>query len=184
MKFFFDLLPVILFFVAFKMYDIFVATAVAIAVTIAMIIYAKIRHGKIEKMLLINGIIISVLGGVTLLLHDKTYIMWKPTVLYWLMAVVLLVSNLFFKKNFIQQMMEKMIVAPKPIWDKVNWVWVAFLIFLGFLNLYVAFNYSENTWVNFKLFGVTSMLFLFMIAHAFVLKNYLVAPAEEDKKDK
>jgi intracellular septation protein len=110
--------------------------------------------------------------------------MWKPTVLYWLMAVVLLVSNLFFKKNFIQQMMGQMIDAPKPIWDKVNWVWVAFLIFLGFLNLYVAFNYSENTWVNFKLFGVTSMLFLFMIAHAFVLKNYLVAPAEEDKKDK
>jgi intracellular septation protein len=184
MKFFFDLLPVILFFVAFKMYDIYAATAVAIAVTIAMIIYAKIRHGKIEKILLINGVIISVLGGVTLLLHDKTYIMWKPTVLYWLMAIVLVVSNLFFKKNFIQQMMGQMIAAPKPIWDKVNLVWVAFLIFLGFLNLYVAFNYSENTWVNFKLFGVTSMLFLFMAAHAFVLKNYLITPADEDNKEK
>jgi intracellular septation protein len=79
MKFLFDLLPVILFFVAFKMYDIYVATAIAIAVTLAMIIYAKIRHGKIEKMLLVNGAIISVLGGITLLLHDQTYIMWKPT---------------------------------------------------------------------------------------------------------
>jgi intracellular septation protein len=182
MKFFFDLLPVILFFVAFKMYDIFVATAVAIGVTLAMIIYAKIRHGKIEKMLLINGVIISVLGGVTLLLHDKTYIMWKPTVLYWLMAAVLLISNLFFKKNFIQQMMGKMIHAPKPIWDKVNWVWVVFLVALGFLNLYVAFNYSENTWVNFKLFGVTSMLFLFMVAHTFVLRKYLVDP-DSQKND-
>lgn len=179
MKFFFDLLPVILFFVAFKMYDIYVATAVAIAATLAMIIYAKIRHGKIEKMLLINGAIISVLGGVTLLLHDKTYIMWKPTVLYWLMASVLLVANQFFKKNFIQQMMGKMIHAPKPIWDKVNLTWVGFLVALGFLNLYVAFNYSENTWVNFKLFGVTSMLFLFMVAHTFVLRKYLIDPDEE-----
>jgi intracellular septation protein len=181
MKFFIDLLPVILFFVAFKMYDIFVATAVAIGATLAMIIYAKIRHGKIEKMLLVNGAIISVLGGVTLLLHDKTYIMWKPTVLYWLMAVVLLVSNLFFKKNFIQQMMGKMILAPKPVWDKVNLVWAGFLVALGFLNLYVAFNYSENTWVNFKLFGVTSMLFLFMVAHTFVLRKYLIDPGEEKK---
>ncbi len=183
MKFFVDLLPVILFFIGFKLYDIFVGTALAIATTIAMIIYSKIRHGKVEKMLLINGAIISVLGGITLLLHDKTYIMWKPTVLYWLMAIVLLVSNLFFKKNFIQQMMDKMIVAPAVIWNKVNLVWVVFLIFLGFLNLYVAFNYSENTWVNFKLFGVTSLLFLFMVAHIFVLKNYLTTPNEAEKKE-
>jgi intracellular septation protein len=181
MKFFFDLLPVILFFVGFKLYGIFTATAIAIATTLAMIVYAKIRHGKIEKMLLINGAIISVLGGITLLLHDQTYIMWKPTVLYWLMSAVLLVSNLFFKKNFIQQMMGKMIHAPKPIWDKVNLVWVIFLVALGFLNLYVAFNYSLDTWVNFKLFGVTSMLFLFIVAHTFVLRKYLVDPDEGKK---
>jgi intracellular septation protein len=181
MKFFFDLLPVILFFVGFKLYGIFTATSIAIGVTLAMIVYAKIRHGKIEKMLLVNGAIISVLGGITLLLHDQTYIMWKPTVLYWLMAAVLLVSNLFFEKNFIQQMMGKMIHAPKPIWDKVNWVWVVFLVALGFLNLYVAFNFSLDTWVNFKLFGVTSMLFLFMVAHTFVLRKYLVDPDEEKK---
>lgn len=180
MKFFFDLLPVILFFVAFKLYDIYVATAVAIGVTLAMIIYAKIRHGKIEKMLLINGAIISVLGGITLLLHDQTYIMWKPTVLYWLMAAVLLVSNQFFKKNFIQQMMGKMIHAPKPVWDKVNLVWVSFLILLGLLNLYVAFNYSLDIWVNFKLFGVTSLMFVFVIAHTIALRKYLIDPTEEN----
>ena len=179
MKFFFDLLPVILFFVGFKLYGIFAATAIAIGVTLAMIIYAKIRHGKIEKMLLINGAIISVLGGITLLLHDQTYIMWKPTVLYWLLAAVLLVSNVFFKKNFIQQMMGKMIDAPKPIWNKVNFIWVVFMILLGLLNLYVAFNYSLDTWVNFKLFGVTGMMFVFVIAQTFVLRKYLIEPTEE-----
>jgi intracellular septation protein len=181
MKFLFDLLPVILFFVAFKLYDIFTATAVAIGVTIAMIVYAKIRHGKIDKMLLINGAIISVLGGVTLLLHDKTYIMWKPTVLYWLLAAALLFSNLFFKKNFIQQMMGKMIEAPTAIWTKLNLVWVIFLIGLGFLNLYVAFNYSESAWVNFKLFGVTGMMFVFVILQTLALKKYLIEPVEDNK---
>jgi intracellular septation protein len=183
MKFFFDLLPVILFFVGFKLYGIFAATAIAIAVTLAMIVYAKVRHGKIEKMLLVNGAIISVLGGITLLLHDQTYIMWKPTVLYWLIATILLVSNWFFKKNFIQQMMGKMINAPKPIWDKVNLVWVVFLILLGFLNLYVAFNYSLDTWVNFKLFGVTSMMFVFVIAQTVALRKYLIEPIDENSED-
>ena len=182
MKFLFDLLPVILFFVGFKLYGIFAATAIAIAATIAMIIYAKIRHGVVEKMLLINGAIIGVLGGVTLLLHDKTYIMWKPTVLYWLLAVVLLVANLFFKKNFIQQMMGKMLNAPKSIWDKLNLAWVVFLVILGFVNLYVAFNYSENAWVNFKLFGVTSIMFIFIIAQTLLLKQYLIEPVDDKEK--
>lgn len=180
MKFFFDLLPVILFFVGFKLYGIFAATAIAIATTLAMIVYAKIRHGKIEKMLLINGAIISVLGGVTLLLHDKTYIMWKPTVLYWLLAAVLLVSNLFFNKNFIQQMMSKMMQAPAAIWTKLNLAWVIFLVGLGFLNLYVAFNYTEDAWVNFKLFGVTGMMFVFVILQTLVLRKYLIEPTEQE----
>ncbi|OQW70699.1 MAG: septation protein A [Methylotenera sp.] len=179
MKFFFDLIPVILFFIGFKLYGIFTATAIAIGATIALIIYAKIRHGKVEKMLLVNGVIISVLGGVTLLLHDKTYIMWKPTVLYWLLAAVLLIANAFFKKNFIQQMMGKMLNAPKPVWDKLNLAWVVFLVILGFVNLYVAFNYSENAWVNFKLFGVTSIMFLFIIGQTLLLKQYLIEPVDE-----
>jgi len=182
MKFLFDLIPVILFFVGFKLYGIFAATAIAIAATIAMIIYAKIRHGVVEKMLLINGAIIGVLGGVTLLLHDKTYIMWKPTVLYWLLAIVLLVANIFFKKNFIQQMMGKMLDAPKPIWDKLNLAWVVFLVILGFVNLYVAFNYSEDAWVNFKLFGVTSIMFIFIIAQTLLLKQYLIEPTDDIEK--
>jgi intracellular septation protein len=178
-KFLFDLLPVILFFITFKFFGIFTATAVAIAATLAQIIYSKVRHGKVDNMLLISGAIIGVLGGITLLLHDKTYIMWKPTVLYWTLAAVLLIANSFFKKNFIKQMMGKMIDAPTEIWSKLNLVWVVFLIALGFLNLYVATNYNENTWVNFKLFGVTSIIFLFFIAQIFTLKKYLIEPSED-----
>jgi len=181
MKVLFDLFPVILFFIGFKLYDIFIATAIAIGATIALIIYSKLKHGKVEKMLMINGIIISVLGGITLLLHDKTFIMWKPTVLYWLLATALLISNVFFKKNLIQQMMGKMLNPPSPTWNKLNWLWVVFLIGLGFLNLYVAFNYSENTWVNFKLFGVTSMMFIFMIAQTLFLKEYLIEQETEQQ---
>ncbi len=188
MKVFFDLFPVILFFIAFKMYDIFIATGVAIGATIALIIYSKVRHGKVEKMLMVNGVIISILGGVTLLLHDKTFIMWKPTVLYWLLAGVLLISNIFFKKNLIQQMMGKMLNPPTSTWSSLNLVWVAFLVAMGFLNLYVAYNFSEDTWVNFKLFGVTSMMFVFMMAQVLFLKDHLIEQPEteaqeENKKD-
>jgi intracellular septation protein len=182
MKILFDLIPVILFFVGFKLYGIFAATAFAIATTIALIIYSKIHHGKADKMLLVNGAIISVLGGITLLLHDTTYIKWKPTVLYWLLAGILLVSNLFFKKNFIQQMMGKMLNPPTATWNKLNLAWAIFLILLGFLNLYVAFHYSLDTWVNFKLFGVTSMMFVFVIAQTLLLRKYLIEPLD-NKKD-
>ena len=182
MKFFFDLLPVILFFVGFKLYGIFAATAIAIGTTLAMIVYSKIRHGKIEKMLLINGAIITVLGSITLLLHDQTYIMWKPTVLYWIGAATLLIAELFFKKNFIQQMMGKMLNPPVAIWHKLNLTWVIFLVALGFLNLYVAFNFSLDNWVNFKLFGVTGMMFVFIIAQTIALKKYLIEPTDEEAK--
>lgn len=182
MKVFFDLFPVILFFIGFKLYDIFVATAIAIGATLVMIIYSKLRHGKVEKMLIINGIIISILGGITLLLHDKTFIMWKPTVLYWLFAITLLVSNLVFKKNLIQQMLGKMLNPPKAIWNNLNLVWVAFLVGLGFLNLYVAFNYSEDTWVNFKLFGMTGIMFTFMMLQTYALRDYIIEPVDEEKE--
>jgi intracellular septation protein len=183
MKVFFDLFPVILFFIGFKLYNIFVATAIAIGATIAMIIYSKLRHGKVEKMLLINGVIISILGGITLILHDKTFIMWKPTVLYWLMAVVLLISNYFLKKNLIEKMMGKMLNPPQYIWTRLNLIWVAFLIVMGILNLYVAFSFTEEAWVNFKLFGVTSMMFIFMIVQTLLLKDYLIETTEEQNKE-
>lgn len=182
-KFLFDLFPVILFFIAFKFFGIFTATAVGIAATYAQIIYSKIRHGKVEKMLWISAAIFTVFGGISLLTQDKTYVMWKPTVLYWVLAATLLISNFFFNKNFVQQMMGKIIDAPTAIWNKLNLVWVIFLVLLGFLNLYVAFNFTVNTWVNFKLFGMTAIMFIFIIGQTLALKKYLIEPIE-DKSEK
>lgn len=173
-----DLLPVILFFVSYKIAGIFTATAVAIATTLLLIVYSKWRFGHVDKMLLINGAIISVLGGITLLLHDKTYIMWKPTVLYWVGALALLISRYAFQQNLIQKMFSKIMAPPTAIWDTLNIVWVVFLLGLGVLNLYVAMHYSENTWVNFKLFGVTTLMFVFILAQALLLKHYWIIQDE------
>ncbi len=169
-----DLLPVILFFIAYKKAGIFVATSVAILSTLALMLYSWFKHGKIEKMLMINGIVITVLGGITLLLHDKTYIMWKPTAIYWIAALALLISRYGMQRNLIQNMLGKMMAPPAHLWDKLNLCWVAFLLALGVLNLYVAFHFEEADWVNFKLFGVTSLMFVFIIAQVFALKAYWI----------
>ena len=133
-----------------------------------------IKRGKIDKMLMINGAVITVLGGITLLLHDKTYIMWKPTVIYWIGALALLFSRYAFRHNLIERMLGKIMAPPAGIWDKLNLCWIAFLTGLGILNLYVAFQFDENTWVNFKLFGTTSLMFVFIIAQVFLLKDYWI----------
>lgn len=179
MQFITDLLPVILFFIAYKKAGIFTATAVAIGTTLVLMVYAKLRHGKIEKMLMINGAVITVLGGITLLLHDKTYIMWKPTVLYWICALALLISRYVYQKNLIQQMLGNLLDPPKALWDRLNYAWVAFLMFLSVLNLYVAYHYSEADWVNFKLFGVTALMFAFMIGQVYLLKAHWKAQEDE-----
>jgi intracellular septation protein len=179
MKFLFDLFPVILFFIAFKFFGIYTATAVAMVATVTQIIYSKIRHGVVDKMLLISGVIITVFGGATLLLKDPTFIQWKPTVLYWLFAISLVGAQFIFKKNPMRSMMEKQISLPDTVWSKLNLAWAALFLALGFLNLYVAFNYSQDTWVNFKLFGITGILLVFIVLQTLLLSKHLV---KEDTK--
>ncbi|MDD2834292.1 MAG: septation protein A [Methylotenera sp.] len=181
MKFLFDLFPVILFFIAFKFFGIFTATAVAIIATLAQIIYVKIRHGVVEKMLLLSGIIITVFGGATLLLKDPAFIQWKPSILYWLFALGLLAAQFLFNKNPIRAMMEKQIQLPDAVWSKLNLAWALLFVSLGFINLYVAFNYSQDTWVNFKLFGITGIMFGFIIIQTIFISKYL--PKEDSKGD-
>jgi intracellular septation protein len=169
-----DLLPVILFFIAYKKAGIFTATAVAMISTLVLMLILWIKRGKIDKMLVINGAVITVLGGITLLLHDKTYIMWKPTAIYWIGALVLLFSRYALKRNLIENMLGKMMAPPLAIWDRLNLCWIAFLIGMGILNLYVAFHFSEDDWVNFKLFGATSLMFIFIIVQVFALKAHWI----------
>ena len=171
MKFFYDLLPVILFFVAYKIYDIFVATAVAIIATLAQIAIVYLKHRKLEKMLVFNGLMISILGGLTILLKDKYFIMWKPSVIYWAFALALLFADQFFNRNLVQLALGKQMELSKIVWKKINIFTALFFIFLGFINLFVAYNFSENTWVNFKLFGLTGLLFLYMIAIAIYISK-------------
>jgi intracellular septation protein len=172
MKFLFDLFPVALFFVAIQIWDIFVATAVAIVGTILQVGYLLVRRKKVQPMLWASLAIIVVFGGLTLYLRDKTFILWKPTVLYWLFGAVLAGAGLF-GRNLIRALLSEQMRLPEPIWARLNWSWVGFFAFMGVANLYVAFNYSEKIWAAFKLFGGMGLMFLFVIAQSFVLAKYM-----------
>lgn len=173
MKFLFDIFPVILFFAAYKFFGIYVATAVAIAATVVQIGWVWFRHRKVDNMQWISLALIVVFGGATLLLRDETFIKWKPTVLYWLFSVVLAIAALVFKKNLIRTMMEKQVTAPDPVWGKLLVGWVSFFAVMGVLNLYVAYAYDTDSWVNFKLFGGIGLMILFVIAQAVVLAPHM-----------
>ena len=173
MKFLFDLLPVALFFVAFKIWDIYVATAVAIGVTALQIGWLKLRRQRVPGMLWASLGIIGVFGGATLFLQDETFIKWKPTVLYWLFAVVLAVSALGFRRNLIRTMLSEQLQLPDPIWERVNWSWVGFFAFMGIANLYVAYNFSTDLWVNFKLFGGMGLMLAFILGQSVLLSRYM-----------
>ncbi len=202
MKFLFDLFPVILFFGIFKWGEgspevaqsitsqylsgfisggavtasqapIILATAVAILATFGQIGYLMARRKKIDPMLWVSLAIIAVFGGATIYLNNDLFIKWKPTVLYWCFAVALVVSQIVLKKNLIRAMMGKQIALPDQIWSRLNMAWVVFFMSLGMLNLYVAFSFETATWVNFKLFGFTGIMFAFIIAQSLMLSKYL-----------
>jgi len=173
MKFLFDLFPVILFFVAFKLYGIFVATAVAIAATFVQIAWTWFRHRKVGNMQWASLTIIVIFGSATLILQDETFIKWKPTVLYWVFTSALLVSHTVFKKNLIRAMLEKNISLPEGIWSNLNLSWATFFALMGIINLYVAFNYSIDTWVNFKLFGSTGLMLIFLVLQGLMLGKFI-----------
>jgi intracellular septation protein len=177
MKFLFDIFPVILFFIAFKVYDIYVATAVAMAATFLQIGWAWLRHRKVDNMLWISLAVIVVFGGATLLLQDETFIKWKPTVLYWLFSAVLAVAALAFRKNLIRAMMGTQVTLPEVVWGKLLASWIAFFALMGALNLIVAYNFSTDAWVNFKLFGGIGLMLVFIVLQGLMLARHI-----EDKK--
>jgi intracellular septation protein len=177
MKFFFDLLPVLAFFVAFQFGGIYVATAVAIAFTFVQVAWLKLRGKRVDAMLGASLVIIVVFGGATLVLQDETFIKWKPTVLYWLLSAVLGGAALMFRRNLIRAMLSEQVRLPDPVWNRLNWSWVGFFVFMGGLNLYVAFNYSTDLWVNFKLFGGMGLMLVFVVVQALFLARHV-----EDKQ--
>jgi len=177
MKFLFDLFPVILFFIAYKFAGIYAATGVAMAATFAQIGWLWFRGRKIDTMLWVSLVIITVFGGMTLALHDETFIKWKPTVLYWAFAAVLLGGTLFFRKNLMRTLLAEQMELPEAAWKTVNWSWIGFFVFMGVANLVVAFNFSTDDWVNFKLFGGMGLMLVFVLGQGLLLSKYL----EENK---
>ena len=178
MKFLFDLFPVILFFIAFKVGDIFIATGVTIAATFAQIGWLLLRKKKIDVMLWVSLGIVVVAGGLTLLLHDETFIKWKPTILYWTFALALGGSNLLFKKNLIRTLLSEQLTLPDTIWQRLNWSWFGFFVFMGLANLAVAFalGLSTDTWVTFKLFGGMGLMLIFVVIQGLMLSKYIEEP--------
>jgi intracellular septation protein len=180
MKFLFDLFPIILFFVAYKMYDIYVATAVAIVAAFVQTGLFWLKNRKFEKMHLITLAILVIFGGLTLILRDPVFIKWKPTVVNWLFGATFMGSQFIGEKTLVERMMSHAITAPVAIWRRINLAWVVFFVAMGALNIYVAYNFSEEAWVNFKLFGMMGLTLVFVFGQAFYLSRYM--ETEEDTK--
>jgi len=188
MKLFFDFLPIVLFFLAYKfgggvyhwngqeyvVQGIYAATAVMIVATILQTSYSWLRHGKVEKSHLITLVLVLVLGGATLWLQNPNFIKWKPTAVNWLFALAFAGAHLFTDKSLLERMMAEHIQLPAAIWFRLNIAWILFFIMSGLANLYVAFNFDEATWVNFKLFGLLGLTIIFIIAQSIYLAKHAV----------
>ena len=171
MQFLADYFPLLLFFAAFKLWDIYVATAVAIAASVIQIAYFRWR-GKIAVVHWLGLAIIVTFGGATLLLHDDTFIKWKPTVLYGLFAAILAAGRLVFHKNLIAALL-KDLTLPDAAWAGITWAWVGFFCAMGLANWYVAFHFATDTWVNFKVWGGIGLFLLFAVGQALAVARYL-----------
>ncbi|RDE19599.1 septation protein A [Motiliproteus coralliicola] len=181
MKLLFDFLPIAIFFGVYKYTgDMIIATAVLIPATALQMLYTWIKTHKIEKMQLITLGLVVVMGGATVLLKDKTFIQWKPTVVNWLFAVAFLGSQFIGAKPLVQRMMESAVELPKLIWLRLNLAWVIFFVVMGALNLFVAYTMSEETWVNFKLFGMLGLTLVFIVLQGIYLSKHIPEKAEEN----
>jgi len=181
MKFLFDFFPILLFFLAYKIYGIYVATAVAIAASFIQVGFHFVRHKRVENSHLITLVILVLFGGATLLLQDEMFIKWKPSVVNWIFAIAFLGSQFIGNKTIIERMMSKSVTLPAPVWLRLNMSWVIFFIALGIINLYVVYNFDTDTWVDFKLFGMMGLTVLFIIAQAFYMSRH-IQPANADEK--
>jgi intracellular septation protein len=160
---------------------VLLATVVVIVATLTQIALLLARGKKIDTMLWVSLVLVVGLGGATVWFHNEAFIKWKPTVLYWAMALGLWGSVALFGKNLPRQMLGEQLRVPDPLWARVNWAWVAFFVLMGALNRYVATQYSTDTWVNFKLFGSMGLMFAFMLAQGVYLSRY-ATPDEADSQ--
>mgnify|MGYP003390815821 FL=1 len=172
MKLLIDFFPIALFFAVFKLWGIYPATAVAIVATIVQIAYLRFKLGKVEPMQWVSLGVIVLFGGATLLAQDENFIKWKPTVLYWLMGAALLVGQLLLRKNLIKSLMGGQVQLPDHAWNTLNWAWSGFFAAMGGLNLWIAYHFDTDTWVNFKMFGGLGLMLLFILVQAVYMSRF------------
>ena len=202
MKFFFDFLPIILFFGVFKFADanaegaaryatdhlgfivsgglvgvdeapVLLATVVVIIATLLQITGLLLSRKKVDTMLWVTFGLIAVLGGATIWFHNPTFIKWKPSALDWAMAAALWVSQVVFGKNLLQVIVGHQLELPEPVWRRLNLAWILFFVLMGVANLYVAYHYSTSIWATFKVFGLTGLMLVFMVAQGFYIARFL-----------
>jgi intracellular septation protein len=202
MKLLFDFLPIILFFGTFKYAEantawaaafatqylgaivaggvvgpeeapVLLATVVVIVATMIQVTWLKLRGQKVDVMLWVSLGLVVVLGGLTVWFHSETFIKWKPTALYWTLALALAVSQLVFGKNLLRVLLGAQLQLPVAVWQRLNWAWVTFFALMGVLNLWVAYSFSTAAWVNFKLFGALGLMLAFTVAQGLYLSRHL-----------
>ncbi len=202
MKLLFDFLPIILFFGAFKYAEghrawasdfattqfgflvsdgkvgpdeapVMLATVVVILATLAQVLLLKLRGRRVDTMLWVSLVLVVALGGLTIYLRSETFIKWKPSALYWVMGMAFWLSPLLFGKNLLKVLLGEQLDLPSKVWHRLNFAWITFFAVMGFLNLWVAYNFSTGTWVNFKLFGSLGLMLIFTLAQGFFLSRYM-----------
>jgi intracellular septation protein len=173
MKLLFDFFPILLFFITYKFFDIYAATAVAIGASFLQVGISWFKTRKIELMHIVTLGIIVVFGGATLYLQDELFIKWKPTVINWLFGIAFLASQLFGERTIIERMMSANLTLPQPVWRRMNLSWALFFIVLGSVNVFVVYTFDTDTWVNFKLFGMLGLTFVFVLLQSVYLSRHI-----------
>lgn len=207
MKLLFDFLPIILFFGTFKLAEgrrewaaqfasdqfgfmvsggavgpneapVLLATVVVILATLAQVGWIVARGRRVDTMLWVSLALVTVFGGATIWFHNETFIKWKPSVLYWVMGLTFWLSQLIFRKNLLRALIGEQLTLPSGVWQRLNFMWVAFFAFMGLLNLYVAYSFSTDTWVSFKLFGGIGLMLAFTVAQGFYISRHVQEDGE------
>ncbi|ANI29177.1 intracellular septation protein A [Yersinia entomophaga] len=179
MKQLLDFLPLVVFFIFYKMYDIFVASGALIVATLLALAISWVMYRKVEKMTLVTAAMVVVFGSLTLAFHSDQFIKWKVTVIYVLFAGALLISQLILKKPLIQRMLGKELTLPDSVWSRLNLAWAMFFLVCGLANIYVAFWLPQDIWVNFKVFGLTALTLVFTLISGVYIYRHM--PTEQKK---
>lgn len=181
MKILFDFFPILAFFIAYKWGGIYVATGIAMVASLGQVLWSRHKKGRFEMMPLITLFTILILGGATLLFKNESFIKWKPTVVYWVLALVFLGSQYFGqRKPIMQRLAEDNIALPNFVWQRLNVSWVLFFLCMGVLNLYVANQFDTDTWVNFKLFGTLLCTLIFIIGQGIYMFKHRTPETTQD----